>query len=480
MNGSEALLERELVDLIWRALGPMKGARSLAGRFLQEVAGARPAGRARRGCTAFSRMPASASSWPGATWRKNTRPRWTLFCTTGWATTSGKSGAPGGRLPSIKGEARPTAWWSGLPPWAIRLRSASRRWRWPGWRFLTWHADRRLPKTVQGLQQAILPALAATRRVAAAAPPPGPGVGEMGDPRLQPLDPPMLRVAGGPFWMGSRPQDVEGLKKQDAQVWDDEQPGHTVALAEFSIGLHPVTNAEFAAFMKEDGYQRPELWSAEGWRWRRGQREADLTAYPEEVRENAQKWLARRPLERRGGPFFLDEPRWNAPTLPLVGVCWFEAEAYCRWLSQAAGHPYRLPSEAEWEKAARGADGRLWPWGNDWDAERCNTREAQAAVEATTPVGIYLDGASPCGALDMIGNVWEWCADWYAEDEYARRAGGAVVDPSGPAGGKARVVRGGSWFNLRYDARCACRYRGGPDLFYKSLGFRLALSPNRS
>ena len=120
-----------------------------------------------------------------------------------------------------------------------------------------------------------------------------------------------------------------------------------------------------------------------------------------------------RPVENRNRPFFWDDPKWNADNLPVVGVCWFEAEAYCNWLATVTGQPYRLPSEAEWEKAARAVtspslqtmSGNLWPWGNTWNNDRCNNYAPEDHIGRTTPMGMYPHGASPCGAMDMAGNV---------------------------------------------------------------------------
>ena len=138
----------------------------------------------------------------------------------------------------------------------------------------------------------------------------------------------------------------------------------------------------------------------------------------------------------------------------------------------------RLPSEAEWEKAARGAYGNEWPWGDKFDDDKCNSAEAWTG--GTTSVGAYstLGGDSPYGCADMVGNVWEWCADWFDETEYKKRAGGSVVDPRGPQGGLRRVARGGSFGGGRRIARCAARYGVIPDVRYLSVGFRVCISPS--
>jgi iron(II)-dependent oxidoreductase len=117
----------------------------------------------------------------------------------------------------------------------------------------------------------------------------------------------------------------------------------------------------------------------------------------------------------------------------------------------------------------------LWPWGNRWDKARCNSLEGR--VQLPTPVGVYPHGASPCGALDMVGNVWEWCLDWYDPQAYAQRAP-AATDPRGPETGQARAARGGSWDNLRDFARCASRGRSIPVAFPNYVGFRVVCAPN--
>ena len=185
-------------------------------------------------------------------------------------------------------------------------------------------------------------------------------------------------------------------------------------------------------------------------------------------------------------PWLWDDPRYKIPNQPVVGVCWYEVQAYAAWLTnmmRAAdillpGSIVRLPSEAEWEKAARGTDSRRWPWGNRWDMQRANTLEGR--VYFPSPVGAYPRGASPYGALDMAGNVWKWCLDWYDQQEYKNRQGSPVVDPTGPQSGEARVVRGGAWSYNRNDARCAYRNGDVPDGFNYYIRFRLVCSPSLS
>jgi formylglycine-generating enzyme required for sulfatase activity len=168
---------------------------------------------------------------------------------------------------------------------------------------------------------------------------------------------------------------------------------------------------------------------------------------------------------------------------PVVNVSWDDAMAYCKWFNQTFKSELgdlllRLPSEAEWEKAARGAYGNEWPWGNEFDPNKCNSNEGKKG--GTTPVGAYssFGGDSPYGCADMAGNVWEWCTDWYAEDEYKKRVSAAIADPRGPQSGTSRVLRGGSFDVNYWLVRCALRSGGYPDNRNLSLGFRVCVSPS--
>ena len=303
-----------------------------------------------------------------------------------------------------------------------------------------------------------------------------------------------IEVPPGPFVMGSAENDQE--------VWDDERPQHTVELPRFLIARYPITNAQYRPFVEGGGYDEPRYWTADGWAWRTGEREADLSAVADEdFRRRYEQWLAQRPAERRDRPFWWEDAHWGLANRPVVGVSWYEALAFSAWLTSQiqAGRPglrvwregetqgletqpdhltARLPSEAEWETAARGTDGRRYPWGDAWAEGRANTEEA--GIGQTSVVGLFPGGASPSGALDMAGNVWEWTRSRWGRSSilrpdyaYPYEAGDGREALDGP---DLRIVRGGSWIGGRRFAGCACRNRDVPDFFVINFGFRVVVS----
>ena len=186
----------------------------------------------------------------------------------------------------------------------------------------------------------------------------------------------MVLVPAGPFIMGSPENDLLAL--------DHEKPLRRVVLPDYWIDVYPVTNAKYALFVADGGYQRREYWHQEGWKW----------------------------LQRTGGmvgsPAQYMQAGWDGADQPVAGVSWYEADAYARWAGR------RLPTDAEWEKAARGDDGRRYPWGDDWPgADYANFDQI---VGRTTPVGLFPLGVSAHGCHDMAGNVNNWVSDWYWPD----------------------------------------------------------------
>jgi formylglycine-generating enzyme required for sulfatase activity len=168
----------------------------------------------------------------------------------------------------------------------------------------------------------------------------------------------------------------------------------------------------------------------------------------------------------RERPHWWDDADYNNPCQPVVGVTWFEARAYCAWLSAVAGRTYRLPSEVEWEATARGSKGLIYPWGNTWDAGKANTIEGR--VLKPSPVGTYAaaGGLGPFGAEDQAGNVWQWTGSLYLPYPY-------VGERENPEEEGERAVRGGSWYGSQLNARCAYRFGSVPVNFFISLGFRV-------
>jgi len=205
----------------------------------------------------------------------------------------------------------------------------------------------------------------------------------------------------------------------------DEGPQHYVYTSAYFIDKYEVSNAEYKKFIEDTGRPKPLFW---------------------------------------------DDDRFNRPNHPVVGVSWLDAMAYARW----KGH--RLPTEAEWEKAARGNDGRLYPWGDKWEKGFnlyfVNVYGLEDKYNHTAPVDDYPAGISPFGVFNMAGNVWEWCLDWYDPDYYRISP---ELNPEGPGPTKMKVLRGGSWINTIDGVRLVRRGRNLPTTKNMIYGFRTVL-----
>lgn len=259
---------------------------------------------------------------------------------------------------------------------------------------------------------------------------PRPGVGVNARTGLPDID--WIHILAGPFEMGGKENRAGGRQFTCRLI---TQP--------YRIARYPVTVAQYEAFVRAGGYAEKRWWTDAGWRWRQSQ---EVTG-PE-----------------RYGEIF------QTPNHPVVGVNWYEAIAFCAWLSAQVGYEISLPSEAQWERAARHTDGRHYPWGDDFAPKRSNMGDT--GIGATSTVGIFPWGNAECGAADMAGNVWEWCSTvWENNYEgYEQKVSNDVT------GNVSRVLRGGSFNRTRDLVRCASRLRRDPDFRNWNLGYRV-LSP---
>ncbi|MEO8463438.1 MAG: SUMF1/EgtB/PvdO family nonheme iron enzyme [Chloroflexota bacterium] len=268
------------------------------------------------------------------------------------------------------------------------------------------------------------------------APSPTPLPGQI---RVDPHGIEQLWVPAGEFQMGTDAATIAAIRASNPPSWvarelPSEQPAHHVRLtAGFWIDRHEVTHQAFQAFVDAGGYENRAFWSDAGWAWLSSR---DVAALPEPC-------------------------AGDAPDVPQRCITWYEAEAYAAWRGGA------LPSEAQWEYAARGPDSHVYPWGDEWDPARTNVVDSSAAV----PVGSYPSGASWVSALDMAGNAMEWVADWLSVDYYASSP---VDDPRGPDAGQRKVEKGGWWGSNEFVARSAYRhYEDPPTYGDEHIGFRI-------
>lgn len=327
-------------------------------------------------------------------------------------------------------------------------------------------------ETRHGQAGTLLEGLRDERRPAAARARAGDDLARLGDPRWRAAtwnlpDEALLgfvEVPSGPFVMGSD-------RQQDLHADQDELPQHRLELPGYYIARYPVTAAQFQTFVEAGGYQERHYW-----------REARRLGFWHMAQ--FQGWLDDKP---RGRPYTFGAP-FQLPNHPVVGVTWYEALAYCRWLTEQlqatsclpeplgrllreGTWQVRLPGEAEWEKAARGSDGRIYPWGDEPDPSRANHRDTR--LGSTSPVGCFPGGVSWCGAQELSGNVWEWCHSLFRPYPYDPADG-----REDPRAMSPRVLRGGAFPDTLALLRCTRRVRYYPDCWLRSLGFRLVLAPN--
>jgi formylglycine-generating enzyme required for sulfatase activity len=362
-------------------------------------------------------------------------------------------------------------------------------------------------------------------------------LGAVGDPRFTPITingvnlilPDLVEIPGGLATLGS---EAEG-------AFDNERPLHQVELAPFYLARCPLTNAEYRCFIEAGGYNQERYWTPTGWQWRQGllvesgpvQEWLDIRQTLLKDPQSPARWFAegritpsqrdawkavikmtedelRQELARFYTPqaheqaYYWQDPAYNAPNQPVVGVTWYEAMAYCAWLNEqlaVSGQPLgvsglsevqqaiwagikskiqnpkskmgvRLPTEAEWEWAAGGPEHTPYPWGHQFDEDKANTLEGR--VLGTSSAGAYPAGTVVCGALDLAGNVWEWTHSRYKAYPY-----GGDDGREDPLAEGRRALRGGSWTSDQMLARVSYRYHLHPDDFDTNYGFRLVVAP---
>lgn len=327
---------------------------------------------------------------------------------------------------------------------------------------------------------------------------------EIGDPRfgrrragdVEVIEPAMVAIPAG----------VATLGGDDPEADDDEQPACQVTIVAFDLAIYPVTNAEFACFVAAGGYADETVWTAGGQAWLHGQgqldaeTERDLRHFYQTFSRDVEAWISQTKqtqalddaladnyrrwatqgseegyvkayaeqilAEQRREPYYWHDSRFNQPNQPVVGVNWYEALAYAAWLAKVTGKAYRLPTEAEWEWAAR-RNVRRYPWGNDWDGACCNWQGSR--LNRPNPVGVFPAGATVDGLHEMAGNVYELTLSLYRPYPYQPADGREAI-----AGEGLRVLRGGSWYVDRTDVRCAYRNWNTPWRRALHFGFRLA------
>lgn len=353
-------------------------------------------------------------------------------------------------------------------------------------------------------------------------------VGRLGDERFkrrggaegEHIVPPLVGIPGGKYVIGDD-EPINWSVTGETGTNAAHVPRHTVRVEAFRIGRYPVTNAEWACFVEADGYEDERWWpTRDAKRWRRGELPSPSARWnaeyfrtrflstpglfeqlEEEGRfpnaaavERWRRWIALddEDFEAAWGdhwkpqrfmrPSFWDDARFNHPLQPVVGISWYEALAYCTWLAARSGMAVRLPTEVEWEAAARGTNGRRHPWGDDWNRLWANTDETR--IERTSPVGVFPLGDTPEHVADLGGNIDEWTMSLFgdiqgddlevAEFTYPYTANDGREDLEAEARIR-RASRGGGWYADTSGARCYCRGAYHPDDRRFDLGMRVVV-----
>ncbi|WP_165360984.1 SUMF1/EgtB/PvdO family nonheme iron enzyme [Candidatus Chloroploca sp. Khr17] len=343
-----------------------------------------------------------------------------------------------------------------------------------------------LPATIQADAHHILERQPATAVPARARVQCGRILARLGAPRpgVCTLPPAMVELPRGTLVLGSTPEQAEAAGRAWEQYWlqqgdkstakearrwpDNEINDHPVTLAPFAIGRYPVTNAQYAVFIAEGGYDpAAPWWDAAGRAW---------LARDDAATEGLDPWQQR---QRKDQPELWDDEAFGhgRGNYPVVGVNWYEAMAFGRWLTAYLddGFVYRLPSEAEWEYAARGPKRRNYPWGTaEPEGERANF---DGIYDGTTAVGCFPAGATPDGVLDLAGNVWEWTRSVYRPYHYDPALDDGQEEGA-DAAEKRFTLRGGSWGDVSSFLRAAFRHHNTPVTHNRNVGFRLARHPH--
>lgn len=283
----------------------------------------------------------------------------------------------------------------------------------------------------------------------------------------------MLLIPVGSFLMGSTQENIDKLLELDTNIeakrLQNEIPQREVFMDAYFIDKYPVTNAEFKKFIESDGYTKKDFWSDDGWKYISKTNHSESDDLKDIVKADND--------------------------CPVTNITWYEAEAFAKWVGK------RLPTEAEWEKAARGTDGRTYPWGNEFDKTMLNCSEEEH--KKATPVSQYSKGKGVYDCVDMVGNVWEWTTDWYDSKYFSsapnknpqgpdkaeespyfgkpENVGISIYDMDSSTGSEeltgCKVIRGGSWNGSGLiHVRCANRDYDEPTFKNDTIGFRCAKS----